>query len=75
MNLKAFAPLLWLKSSVEFVRKKLDNAIEIWCTLRLSRENMMVISQTNGTARLSRRAIQRKSQSSREGLNSIRPHL
>ena len=35
-NLVAFIPHLWLKPPVEFVRKKLDNAVEIMCSLRLS---------------------------------------
>ena len=55
-----------MKSPVKFVRKKLDNAIEIMCTLRFSIETMIFakLDKWNSSFVTSSRADREKKQSS-----------
>ena len=79
INLVAFTLHLQLKPPVEFVRKKLDNAIEIMCTYMPLHGNPDVFKVGQMEQRVcdvvASLPDREKRHSSRGGLNSIRPQL
>ena len=64
-----------MKSTVEFVRKKLDNAIEIMCTLGLSTDSIKLDKWNSAFVTSCQSQTEKKKQSNTGGLNSTRADL